>query len=69
MKHFSPDTIQRRISRGGGSAPTQAGTPVGPSGGKKKLSPMNGKRAGSMYTRPSNPGRLFKGLYANKNPR
>jgi len=69
MRKFSSDAIQRRLSKGRGGAPTQAGTPVGPSGGNSKLSPSNSKRAGSMYKKPSNPGRLFKGLYANKNPR
>jgi len=70
MKHFSPDAIQRRMTKKrGGSPPTQAGTPVGPRGGNKKLAPSNSKSAGSFYKKPSKPGPLFKGLYGNKNPR
>ncbi len=69
MRKFSSDAIQRRLSKKGGSAPAQAGTPVGPRGGNQKLSPSNSKRAGSMSKKPSGTGPLFKGLYRNKNPR
>jgi len=69
MKKFSPDTIQRRLSKGKGGPPTRAGTPVGPRGGKKKLAPNNSKSAGSIFKKSSGTGPLFKGLYGNKNPR
>lgn len=65
---FTSETIQRRMSKSRG-APAKTGTPVGPRGGAKKLAPSNSKRAGSMFTPAKKPGRLVKGLYANKNPR
>lgn len=60
MKQFSEGALKRRF--GGGATP-------GPRGGGSRLAPGGKKKAGSMFKRPSAPGRQFKGLYSNKNPR
>lgn len=59
----SRDAIARRLGRSG-----QAGTPVGPSGGAKRLAPGNAKRAGSMFKgKPK--GKLAGPLGRLPNPR
>ncbi len=75
---FSEGVLARRLKGDGGvagvggkisalasKAPSMGAG--GPRGGKKKLSPMNGAAAGSMF-KPGSPGRMFKALHNAKKP-
>lgn len=68
MAKFSPNALQRRLEKGKDGAPSQAGTPVGPKGGKKQLAPQKGK-ASSMFTKNPQAGKFTKALQNRPKPR
>lgn len=76
---FSSNVLSRRLKAGSGGteghmggikkgAAPKTGAP-GPRGGTSQLSPLNKKKAGSMFKPNPSVGRTFKALHRAKNPR